>query len=225
MKSLLAFVSLFISLLGTSMALAASDEAIERNNQGAELLKQGKVDEAVGPLLKAVELNPKDPNIRLNLAFAYDRQGRIEEAIVQYQKAVELNPQNSIAHNNLGILYERKGLYEEAIRELDKVAEIDSRSATAQKNLETVKLNQSASQERERQIVEALRNVEAQPKNPRASYSLARLYAAYGKKDQAIGWLEKALKLGFNEIGYLKVDSAMDSLRNEPDYVWLMRGR
>jgi len=228
MKSSFRFIAVFVSLvsfLDITLAQAGADEAVERNNQGVELLKQGKTDEAILPLLKAVELDPKNPDARLNLAFAYDRQGRIDEAIVQYEKAVELNPRNPTARNNLGVLYDRTGRNDEAIREFEKAMEIDPKNASGQKNLETAKKNQSAIQERERQIGEALKKAEAQPKDPRASYALARLYAAYGKKDQAIGWLEKALKLGFNDIGYLKVDSALDSLRNEPDYVWLLRGR
>jgi tetratricopeptide (TPR) repeat protein len=224
-RFLISVACVFISFLGASSPRAESDEAVERNNQGAALLKQGKIDEAIGPLLKAADLNPKDPDARLNLAYAYDRQGRFDDAIVQYQKAIELKPRNSVAHNNLGVLYDKKGLYDEAIREFEAVLKLDPKSATGPKNLETAKKNQSLIQDHEKQIAEALKNAEAQPENSNASYKLARLYAAYGKKDQAIGWLEKALKLGFNDIGYLKVDSALDSLRNEPDYVWLMKGR
>lgn len=179
---------------------------------------------AVGPLLKAVESNPKDPEARSTLAYAYERQGRIDEAITQYQKAIELNPRNAVAHNNLGVLYDNKGLHGEAIRQFEKAVDIEPSNATGPKNLENAKKNQSAVDEREKQIAEALKKVEAQPENPRASYTLARLYAAYGKKEQALQWLEKSLKLGFNDIAYLKVDSALDNLRNEPDYVWLLRG-
>jgi tetratricopeptide (TPR) repeat protein len=228
MKSSFRFIVVFISLvsfLDIALAQAGADEAVERNNQGVELLKQGKIDEAVGPLLKAVESDPKNRDARLNLAFAYDRQGRIDEAIVQYEKAVELNPRNSIARNNLGVLYNKTGRYDEAIRELEKALEIDPKSATGPKNLETAKKNQSVIQERERKIAEAVKNVEARPENPQAHYSLARLYAFYGKKDQAIASLEKALKLGYHDIGYVKTDTALDNIRNEPDYVWLLRGR
>ena len=222
---LLSVVIAFIGLLGTTSVQAASDEAAEWNSRGVELLKQGKFDEAAGPLLKALELNPKDADTQLNLAFAYDRQGRIDEAILQYEKAVELNPRNPVARNNLGVLYNKKGQNEEAIRELTKALELDPKNATAPKNLETAKKNQSLIEEQERQIAAALKTTETEPKNPRASYSVARLYATYGKKEQALQWLEKSLKLGFNDIGYLKSDAALDSLRNEPDYVWLLRGR
>ncbi len=221
------FISIFVvsSLLGITSARAGTDEAAERDNQGVELLKLGKIDEAIGPLLKAVELNPKDPDARLNLAYAYEHQGRIDEAISQYRKAVELNPRNPIAHNNLGVLYDKKGLYDEAIRQFEKAVDIDPSSATGPKNLETAKKNQAVIQEREKQIAQAADEVETQPDNPRSAYKLARLYAYYGKKDQAIEWLDKALKLGFNDFGYLKVDAALESLRDDPNYIWLLRGR
>lgn len=225
MKSRFILTLLCVSLLGTLSAQAASEEAVERNNQGVDLLKQGKIEEAIGALQKAVEVNPKDVDVRLNLAYAYDRQGRVDDAILQYQKAIELNPRDSVARNNLGVLYNKTGHYDEAIRELEKSLEIDPKSATGPKNLETAKKNQSVIQERERKIAEAVKNAGAHPENPQAHYSLARLYAFYGKKDQAIASLEKALKLGYHDIGYVKTDTALDNIRNEPDYVWLLRGR
>ena len=221
------FISIFIvsSLVNITAAQAGTDEAAERDNQGVELLKLGKIDEAIGPLLKAVELNPKDPDARLNLAYAYERQGRTDEAISQYQKAVELNSGNSIAHNNLGVLYDRKGLYEEAIREFETALQIDPKSTTGSENLATAKKNQAIIQEREKQIAKAIKDVEAHPDSATASYKLARLYAYYGNNDQAIDWLNKAFKLGFNDFGYLKVDAALESLRDDPNYIWLLRGR
>jgi superkiller protein 3 len=206
-------------------APAESDEATERTNQGIELLKQGKFDEAIAPLLKSVELSPKDPAGRTNLAYAYDQQGRIDEAISQYQKAIELNPRHPTAHNNLGVLYSKKGQYDEAIREFEVVLEIDPSSVTGPKNLETAKKNRAAIREQQQQLADAVKEVEAQPENSLSAYKLARLYAFYGKKDQALEWLARALKIGFHDVAFLKKDTALDSLRDDPDYVWLLRGR
>jgi tetratricopeptide (TPR) repeat protein len=212
----------FIVTLGAGPAGAAPGDA---NDRGVEYLKQGKVAQAIPELQTAVEQNPKDTASRMNLAYAYEREGRLDEAIYHYEKVLSLKPQDAIARNNLGVLYDRQGRYDQAIGEFQAAMETDPKSATAPKNLETARKNQAAAQERERQIAEALRNAEANPENPTASYNLARLYAFYGKKEQAIGWLEKALKLGFNDVAYLKVDSALESLRDDPSYIWLLRGR
>ena len=222
---LIAVVIAVYSLLAAARVGSGSEETGEPSNRGVELLKQGKVDEALGHLLKAVEMDPQDQEARLNLAHAYERQGRVEEAIVQCQKAVELNPRNPVAHNNLGVLYDRKGLYDEAIREFETVLQIDSRSPSGLRNLETAKKNQAIIQEREKQITQAVKEAEVYPESPIAAYKLARLHAFSGKKDQALEWLARALQLGFNDFGYLKVDPALQGLRDDADYLWLLRGR
>ena len=212
-------------MLGAASAAAPADEAEVRSRRGAELLSRGKPDQAVGELLKAVELNPQNHKARLNLAYAYDRLGRVEEAIAGYQKVIELDPQNQVAHNNLGVLYDKKSLYEEAIRAFDTVLKLDPANVKAAENLATAKKNQTIVRTRERQLAETLSEAKAYPASPIHAYKLARFYAFYGKKDQAIEWLDKALTLGFNDLGYVKVDTALESLRDDPDYRWLVRGR
>jgi tetratricopeptide (TPR) repeat protein len=161
----------------------------------------------------------------LKLGNAYERDGNLDEAIAEYRKAIELNSRNAVAHNNLGVLYKRKGLHADATREFQKAVEIEPSNAIGLRNLEDAKKGQLAVTERETQIAEALQNAEAQPQNPAAAYTLARLYAFHGRKGEAMTWLGKALNLGFVDIGYLKIDPALESLRDEPDYVWLLRGK
>jgi tetratricopeptide (TPR) repeat protein len=212
-------------MLGAVSAEAAPDEAEARSRRGAEVLSRGKPDEAVGELLKAVELNPQDRTARLNLAYAYDRLGRVEEAISEYKKVVELDPQNTVAHNNLGVLYDKKGLYDEAIRAFDAVLRNDPANLKGTENVATTKKNQAIVQTRERQLAETLSEAKAHPASPVLAYNVSRFYAFYGKRDQAIEWLERALTLGFNDLGYVKVDTALESLRDDSDYRWLVRGR
>ena len=49
------------------------------------------------------------------------------------------------------------------------------------------------------------------------------LYAFYGKKELAYEWLAKALKQGYNDIGYLGSDPALNSIREERDFELLLR--
>ena len=224
-RRLATFVIALCSLVGVAGVEAAPQAASGHSRRGIELLKQGKPGEAIGQLLKAVELDPGDTNARLNLGYAYDQAGRVDEAVVHYQKVVELDPRHPIAHNNLGVLYDKKGLYDEAIRAFDTVLQLDPANVKGTENLATAKKNQAIVQTRERQLAEALSEAKAYPTNPGHAYQLARFYAFYGKRDQAIEWLDKALALGFNDLGYVKVDTALASLRDDPDYRWLVRGR
>jgi Flp pilus assembly protein TadD len=221
-----AAIAILAVVLGlTGIAQAANEAAAERDDRGLELLKQGKTTEAVDEFLKAVELNPKDTVSRSNLAAIYEREGRFDEAVYHYEKIVSVEPRNPTAHNNLGVLYDRKQLFAEAIREFEAVLEIDPKNSLAAKNIEVTRSKQAARQERERQIATAKQTAEAKPDNPAALYNLARTYAFYGDNEKALSSLEKALKLGFNDLAYLKVDAALQGLRDDPSYRRLIAGR
>ena len=68
---------------------------------GKILLKQGKSVEAVPPLEIAVAQNPKDANLRFQLARAYQQSGRRQDAAREFAEAQRLKDQ--------GIEKERKG--------------------------------------------------------------------------------------------------------------------
>jgi superkiller protein 3 len=221
----LAILATLVVLLGAGHALATSEEAIRRNNVGADLLRQGRLDEAIAELRRAVEVDPNYAVAQFNLAYAYERRDRIDEAIAQYRKALEIEPKNLLGHNNLGVLYDKKGLYDEAIAEFEQALRIDPSNATARGNLENAKKSKDIFQEREARIAEARKEVEARPKDPAAAYNLARLYASLDKKGEAFEWLAKAMQLGFNDLAFLREDPAMAGIRNDPRLNQLLEGR
>jgi superkiller protein 3 len=210
-------------LLFSVTVLAASEEAVERNNLGAKLLEQGKAEAAVAEFQRALSLDPKYFPARLNLAYSYERADRIEDAIAAYREAINFQPRNFFAHNNLGVLYDKKGLHDAAIRELEIAVVIEPDNAMALKNLETAKKNQAAIKAREAKVLQVEREAQAKPNDPQASYNLARVYAFYGEKELAYEWLAKALKQGYRDIGYLRSDPALNSIRQERDFELLLR--
>jgi tetratricopeptide (TPR) repeat protein len=221
----LIFIALWVSMLGVPAVHAASDEAVQRNNLGASLLQQGKMEEAIAEFRKAVTLDPKYTGAQLNLAYAYDRQGRIAEALAQYQTVIALEPENLFAQNNLGVLYDKQGRYDEAIAAFEQVLQIDPSNATALRNLENAKRNNGIVQEQEERFAQARKEVEARPDDPRAAYNLGRLHASFDEKDQALEWIAKALELGFDDFKFLKDDPALASLRDDPRFTGLLEGR
>jgi Flp pilus assembly protein TadD len=211
----------FLAALAGSRAWAGPS----LSERGVEYLQQGKIEQAIPELQNAVEQDPKDTASRMNLAYAYEREKRFDEAIYHYEKILALKPKDSVARNNLAVLYDKQGRYDEAIQEFEKVLEGDAKNAMAAKNLDTARKNKAVVKERERQIESAKQAAEAQPNSPNALYNLARAYAFYGKKDEAFASLNQALKLGYNDLAYLKSDSALENLRNDPEYQRLVAGR
>ena len=74
-------------------------------------------------------------------------------------------------------------------------------------------------------IARAEKEVEAKPSDPTPAYQLARVYATYGKKEEAIEWLGKAIGQGYKDIAYLKTDPAFANIREERDFQLLLLQR
>ncbi len=169
MGRLVTLVAVVFSLLGLVPVQAGSDKVAERNKSGVELLKQGKADKAIPEFKKAIELDPDNASVHLNLAYAYDLQGSVEEAIGEYQWAIELGPENHLAHNNLGVLYAKKGLYDEATVEYGKALQIEPNDSNTLKNLENSKNNKAVIRKHHNRIAEARKKVQDRPNSPNAS--------------------------------------------------------
>jgi tetratricopeptide (TPR) repeat protein len=218
MSSLFAVLAVCAGLCLAHPALADSDEAVERNHAGAKLIERGSFDAAIVEFRNAIRLDGKYFPARLNLAYAYERANRFEEAIDAYRDAIEAQPQSFFAHNNLAVLYDKKGLYDDAIAAFEKALEIEAGNALALKNLEVAKKNKMIVQERSARCMRAEQEARAKPNDPRASYNVARTYAFYAQKEPALEWLTRALKQGYKDLQYLKIDPAFESMRDDPEF-------
>jgi tetratricopeptide (TPR) repeat protein len=58
-----------------------------------------------------------------------------------------------------------------------------------------------------------------------SAYNVACGYALAGQKEEALDWLEIAVKSGFSKIDHLRKDPDLDSLRNEKRYKKLLADR
>ncbi|RJE75029.1 tetratricopeptide repeat protein [Reichenbachiella sp. MSK19-1] len=98
------------------------------------LLSMDKLDEAEAQLLKAIEEDPNNINLHLNLGVLYDNLGSaqasedkqteadasFEKAKESYLNAIKIDPDNYIANFNAGVIYVNmaKGYYDE-VRDMD----------------------------------------------------------------------------------------------------------
>lgn len=100
-------------------------------NLGSLLMEQGRMEEAIGPLEKAVGLAPDNTFCRLELGIAYLRARRLEGAQRELEKATQLEPDNAAAHYQLGKLYKEIHALDRAKAEFERTAELQSRAASA----------------------------------------------------------------------------------------------
>ena len=96
------------------------------NNLGEELRRQGRVEEAIPHLEKAIQLKPDYVGALNNMALALNAQGYRNRAIEYQRRALAADPRKSKVHYNLGMLLHAAGKSEEAIPHLRRAIEINS---------------------------------------------------------------------------------------------------
>lgn len=87
----------------------------------------------------ALDNDPKQATIHLNLGETYRAKGKLKEAEDQQRIALQLAPENALVHNNLGYSLALQGKITEAIAEFNKALEIDPNLKIAKENLEIFK--------------------------------------------------------------------------------------
>jgi len=97
-------------------------------------------DENIEELKKALELDPSNARIWIELGHAYtwiSTRGTLADSSLAYKKAVELEPDNAIYNNSYGDSLIKLGKYEEAVLVLKKSVRLSNDSNYAHQSLAT----------------------------------------------------------------------------------------
>lgn len=101
-------------------------------NVAWELAQKGRYGEAIVQWKKALELNPGDATIHLNLGVALAREGKGEEAIAEYRQALEISPKDSELYYRIGMSLAGGGRFDEAVAHFEKGLELRPKDASAE---------------------------------------------------------------------------------------------
>ena len=142
-----------------------------------ETIHQEQIRQSLRYYLDAVNLNPENPDLRLDLAGAYLALGRQEEAFAQYRRAVDIGSPFHLgrAYAGLGNIYLLHGELDEATEAYRTAMQVGHDS-----------------QEALRWQLDATEN---RPDDLQARKSLALLYAAAHRKSDALEELDTALAI------------------------------
>lgn len=196
------------------------------NNSDAHLFyahvlsNTGRHPEALAEVKLARELNPLLP-----YAGALEGQfllsaGKTDEALVRLGKTSELEPNFWMPHFFASLVYIDKGMYAEAIaaaRLTRKLSPLQTVSVAA----EGYALAKSGRPAEARALLDELLKLSTTRFVPASN--MARIYNGLGEKDQALTWLERAFEQRDPRLTFLKVDSRLDNLRNEPRFIELIK--
>ena len=112
------------------------------NSLGADLFKNGKLEEAMYHYNEAIRLNPNATDFYNNRGICYFALGQPQSAVEDYNKAVTLNPKFADAYYNRGVAYVKLGRNQSAFDDFSEAIRLKADSADAYNNRAIIYLNQ-----------------------------------------------------------------------------------
>jgi len=196
---------------------------------GLAYFSKKSYDEAVDTTKKAIELDQTNFVAYWILGRIYHTTDRDNEAIDLYKKAVELNPDFHTAYGDLRMIYERLGDTEKYREILNKLLELFPRYLS--KNPDDARshiyyatdLAQVGRYEEAK--IEALKALELSPGDPLMLYNAACCYARMKENKLAIDALRNSMLAGLQDIEWTKRDPDLEGIRNDLEYIELMKDR
>ena len=153
---------------------------------------EGKKQEMVELLKKALSIKSNYPDTLYNLGYILQEQGDLEAAIASYRKALSIKPNYPDALYNLGIALKRKGDLEAAIASYRKALAIKPNYPEALNNLGSV-LNRQG--DLEGAIASYRKALTIKPNYPEALSNLGNVLQNQGNLEAAITFYKKALSI------------------------------
>ncbi|MCX5704343.1 MAG: tetratricopeptide repeat protein [Candidatus Omnitrophica bacterium] len=121
-------------------SVTLEDQAQSYCKKGWNLLKEGRMEEAILNYKKAIELNPGFAQAYGDLGIIFEVKGEMKKAEEMYLKAIEAAPDYLNSYSNLALLYEKQGDYAKAIfywkKRLDLSESTDPYAEVAEKRLD-----------------------------------------------------------------------------------------
>jgi serine/threonine protein kinase/Flp pilus assembly protein TadD len=186
-------------------------------------------DEAITASQKAIELDPNNFLGYWTLGRIYVNSDREKEAVELFKKVTQLNPDFYAAYGDLQIAYGRLGeteKYNDVLQASLKVYEryLSQRPDDARGHMfYATDLAQVGRKEEAK--VQATKALELSPDDPLMLYNACCFYSQMGEKKLAIEYLKNAFAVGYANYDWLKRDTDLDPIRNEPEYIELMKGK
>ena len=177
------------------------------------LITLGKFDEAERELLKLQESDPLSSGVQFTLSELYLNWRKPDEAIRSAYLVRDLKAPDSISDRLLAKAYLQKG-------DLEKVRELLDRKPDNLESLEVTWLIRSG---RMTEAAAAIKELETTETGRTSPFVIAYLYAQLGNKDAAFRWLERSYEMRQSDLISLKIEPAIDPLRDDPRYKEMLK--
>jgi TolB-like protein/Flp pilus assembly protein TadD len=179
------------------------------------LVRSGRFAEGIDHAGLAADLDPLSAQMSASVGMALFFARHTDAAIEQFEKSLRMDPAETVARAGLGMAYLQTGRFPEAALQFQQAISLGVRVPELTARLAEVyaRMGQIAAARKT-----ALDLSRPGGNHPPPAYAIALVYAALGDHSSAMDWLEKAFVARDPEISLLKVDPALDALRDEPRF-------
>ena len=190
---------------------------------------KGLFDEGITASRKAIELDENNFLGYWMLGRIFVALDRSKDAIDVFNKVTELNPDFYSVYGDLQIAYSQLGDKEKYKETLHNGLKAYQRylsqhpdDARAHMYLATDLVQVGRIEEAK---IEAKKALELSPGDPLMLYNAGCFYSQLGEKKLAIDSIRNSIAAGYAEFEWLKRDSDLANIRNEPEFIELIKGR
>ena len=166
---------------------------VEPLDRALELLRQGKIHEAIPILWTANQQDPSNVNVLYNLGVAYNEVGLSQQAIHTLARLLEIAPEHVHALTAMGVAYMRVSQLTPAAEYLEQALELEPNNLWTLRNLAACKLKQDQPETSVELLEQAIRLA---PKDIQILVSYGTALEEAGRTDDADDQYLKAIEIG-----------------------------
>jgi eukaryotic-like serine/threonine-protein kinase len=182
---------------------------------GGFLMLVERFDDAIRERRMAHELDPLSIVFRTGQGTPYLHARDYNAAITRYKRAIRIDPTFAQAHRSLAWAYLFKGgLIEEALEEIGIALSLSNEDPMSS----TLLAYASAAAGNEEQARAILKRIEEDSRSYVSPYDVATVHVALGEYEEALDRIEEAIRQRSSRVTAMKVDPALDPLRDDPRF-------